>query len=364
MKDHIFIRILTFSVVSILIGVVIIPAVYGNEQIKDNIVINENETEYYAVIAACSNYEHIKLNIPKIPFLPIAEWKLKCLYNSLILSDNWKESNIVLLINEQANRSNIFSALDSMSKIVDSNDVFLFSWQGHGSEVYENISYGPIDEEDKTDEVICPYDCYRDDEGVLQNYITDDELDACFNKINASGMCLIFECCLSGGLTNNTIFENIELFNTDFREDLKNPKIGISNINQENRTIIMSTHPGYMGKASFIMGFPLTNALSKAFKKETADKDKNGYISAEEAFTWAKPRALTQSLFFWVATWGATYIENVLKNQSYPAITSAVQLLISYVVLQAYCFIKSKHFIVNFPNIIDEYDGELLLVKI
>jgi len=250
-----------------------------------------------------------------------------------------------------------------MSKTVDSNDVFLFSWQGHGSEVPENLSYGPIDEKDKTDEVICPYDCYRTDEGYLLNHITDDELEICFNKINASGMCLIFECCLSGGLANNTLFENIELFNSGFREELNTPKIGTSNINQKNRTIIMSTHPGYMGKASFLMGFPLTNALSKAFKRKTADKDNNGFISAEEAFTWAKPRALSQSLLFWGATWGATYIENVLQNQSYPAIRSAIQLIISYIVLQTYCFSRSKHFIINFPNIIDEYNGELLLVK-
>jgi len=56
MKYHLFIKILTISVISILIGVAIIPLVNGNEQINKKIVINENETEYDEVIAACSNY--------------------------------------------------------------------------------------------------------------------------------------------------------------------------------------------------------------------------------------------------------------------------------------------------------------------
>ena len=350
-------------IISIILLASILPILGSNATSKEIETQNQDEKNYYAVIAACSDYENDKLNIPKRPFSPISEKKLKCLYDSLIESDNWEEENIILLLNKNASRKNILSALDNMSKIVDSNDVFLFSWQGHGSEVFESTSYGPIDEEDGKDEIICPYDCYRHEGGYLLNYITDDELEACFDKINSSGMCLIFECCLSGGLVNSSRSEDIHLFSNDFREKLNNPDIGVSNINKNNRIIIMSTLPGYLGKASFINGFPLTNALSKAFKKETTDKDKNGFISVEEAFNWAKPRALSQSSFFWLANLGAIYIENVLQDKSYPAARAAIELFVSYLIVQSYCYKKSNHFIFNFPNIVDGYEGELLLVE-
>ena len=86
-------------------------------------------------------------------------------------------SHIKLLINKNATKSAILDALDWLRENTDSDDVILLSYQGHG-----NVSSHEFG--------IVPW------EG-MEGFITVDELDKKFDEINARGMCLIFDCCLS-----------------------------------------------------------------------------------------------------------------------------------------------------------------------
>jgi len=345
----------TIAVMLIMIGITIIPSVSSNISTNENKIQTDNETEYYAVIAACSEYKDNKLNIPKPPFIPISEQKLKCLYDSLIETENWNESNIILLLNKQATKQNITNALEEMTTLVGPNDIFLFSWQGHGSEALEDPFRGPIDEECGMDEVICPHDCYRNEKGYLVNYITDDELDKQFDQINTKGMCLIFECCLSGGLVN--INSNAS------DEDTNNLSIGPLDLDKDNKVVIMSTRPGVLGRATFLKGFPLTQALARSLKKQYSDKNKDGFISAEEAFSWAKPRAKIQSLFYWFSIWGLNCIIFKAGSIDYPVLKSTITTLMSLIILQSISYKKNNHYMYNRPNIIDGYEGDLQIVK-
>jgi len=334
---------LAVAIVALLIGVTTTSAITMNiskTKIEHEDPLNlsiEDDSEFYAVIVACSEYENKKMNIPKFPFPPIESWKLKAFYNSVISASNWKEENIILLVNDQATKENVLSALDEMANRVDSNDIFLFSWQGHGSEVPDEE---PFDEEDGTDEVICLWEINVDQEtNKFIGAITDDELNVHFSKINAKGMLLIFESCLSGGLAG-------EEFDVD----------------KENRIVIMSTLEDTIGKASFLVGFPITIGLAVAsnqkYRFHAEDKNDDGFISAEEIFNWARYFIFAELSAYWIATWLANILFDGQKP--YEAIVST---FINFCISQITAFVMSGHFMLNFPNMVDNYPGELKIIE-
>jgi hypothetical protein len=165
---------------------------------------NSSDPHYYAVIAACSQYENSNYSLPKKWLPAFSDEKLMVFYDSLLQSKNWEKNNIILLLNENATKNNITTALEYMAGIVRPEDYFLFSWSGHGTAV--NDTDGDEAQRypgDSLDEVICPYDMMKVNDAWI-NMITDDELGSYFSNITCKGMTLIFDCCLSGGMVNRT----------------------------------------------------------------------------------------------------------------------------------------------------------------
>lgn len=383
-------------VMIVMIGTIVAPCIDsrqistikndGNVDEENKITTNAGEIEYYAVIAACASYEHPEAN------LPIGEFKLKSLYRTLLLSSNWKESNIILLVNDHTNsplkysggatRANIIKALEEMAIKVDDNDVFLFSWQGHGSEVPDE----PLGDEgifDRFDEVICPYDCYRKPglSGDLANYITDDELGQLFSNIKGEGQFLIFESCLSGGLVSGGIFsidadgdgrinsEEANIYNEEMDPEFE-PDTNSDDVDGRGRVVLVSTLDGTLGRASWLTGFPMTVALSFAMKKSilggAKDKDNDGYISAEEAFKWARPRVFAQNGIMWMGIWTYFFvIEYEFQKETGEPDPWAAALAATKLVFSEFCYVQvvtllsSGHFMLNWPHMKDGYKSFL-----
>ncbi|MEF8879673.1 MAG: hypothetical protein V5A64_04710 [Candidatus Thermoplasmatota archaeon] len=339
-------KIFAFLTITILI-ITVIPTVSegtNEEKLFDNTCTN-NETEYYAIIAACSKYNDSRLNIPK--FLPsFADWKLKIFYNELIEAKNWKKENVILLLNEQATIKNITNAFDEMTNKVDEDDVFLFSWQGHGSKVQDtaNDTNIGLDENDKFDETIDPYNCYRNKNGVLHNYITDDELNEMFSKISADGQFIIFDCCYSGGII----------------EDLKNKK----------RVLVALTEEDNVGLADLFIGFPMTESLSIGLKdnlfEKQKDKNKNGFLSAEEIFNWSKPIVKTATRSWLIECFMINLlIARKTNTGGMKVFTSAFfSTVLGYITSQMVIYIRTGDFAKNSPHMVDRYEGELDLTEL
>ena len=253
-------------------------------------------------------------------------------------------------MNENATKENITGALESMAELVGPDDIFLFSWQGHGGDVEDDDGDEKIiNPQDEYDEVIYPHD--------TNSFIRDDELDFYFSKINAKGMCLIFDSCHSGGLIDR---------GNDLGRSVKNigeKEIGILDVNDENRVIIMSTLPNTIDRASFIFGSPLTLSLARAFNGKTKDKDQDGFISAEEAFKFARPRAIICSSLFWAGFWGSYYFFWLLSGTSYPGIKATLCFALIFFFGQFYTKTLTGHFFLNWPNMHDDYDGNLPITK-
>lgn len=188
---------------------------------KNQIEDENNEMTYYALIVGCSRYQNSLNNIPKIN--PFPDSSMKYVYNRLLNASNWEEENIFLLLNEDATKENIKNRFQFLSNKVTEQDVFVFSWMGHGT----YISDEDQDELDGYDEAICPYDTAWGENGV-ENLLIDDELDELFSEVTAKAQFIMFESCFSGGLVEDENQRNQSSY-------------GYLDCDADNRVVVMST---------------------------------------------------------------------------------------------------------------------------
>ena len=373
----------------------------GNKDLGTSLpCIEQNDTTYYALIVGCSIYEQEKYNIPKPPFNPISTEKMGLLKDSLLKARNWDEENVVFLLNEDATKKRILESLSELSHQITSDDVFFFSWSGHGSQIPDEDGDELLfNASDTHDEVICPYDTYLENETFF-NVISDDELEIYFSTIKAKGMCLLFDCCLSGGLSDMrsqsfTISKYpknscMKQFTTDFSRDVDGTQPGRIDVNDDTRVVIMSTRPDCIGRASFLTGFMLTTSMAAALSLDFADKNSDGFISAEEAFRVAKPLYALQSGMYWAGIWLSSYFlykNGILKisyhipiikhlyklpfmkslvelSEKYPGIFATINTIYNYVYLKEFSKELTGHTAENNANMNDLYSGDLPLIKL
>lgn len=231
---------------------------------KNQIEDENNEMTYYALIVGCSRYQNSLNNIPKIN--PFPDSSMKYVYNRLLNASNWEEENIFLLLNEDATKENIKNRFQFLSNKVTEQDVFVFSWMGHGT----YISDEDQDELDGYDEAICPYDTAWGENGV-ENLLIDDELDELFSEVTAKAQFIMFESCFSGGLVEDENQRNQSSY-------------GYLDCDADNRVVVMSTLPGKIGFGIQGVGWPMSYLFAEAFSEIKNDVNGDGWISAEEAF--------------------------------------------------------------------------------
>lgn len=315
---------------------------------------------YYAVIAACSRYENPKFNLPKFPAQPFSDKKLLTFPEALLQSENWRDGTVTVLINDNATRENILSALAAMAGLVGPDDYFLFSWSGHGTEVVDaDIDESRPDPDDIFDEAICPYDIARG-AYALNNVITDDELNRYFSAITCKGMTLIFDCCLSGGMVDaGSATGAAALFADRFAGRIRQAATG--DVNGSNRVVLMSTRPGYLERGIYLTGFPLMAGLAFACSNpKLSDTNNDGIVSAEEAFSIAKPLVHMQSSFMWLGVWLASFVDYHQEPGAF--FKSLLDTAFVYAAVQAVVKVINGHYVGNFPVLADGYSGELPLI--
>ncbi|HDN95736.1 MAG TPA: hypothetical protein ENG71_01540 [Thermoplasmatales archaeon] len=332
---------------------------------------SKKEANYYAIIVAIYDYNGTKadLDIPKEVALD--------LYNNLIKWRNWKEENVILLINENATHDAIINALDIIAKKVGKDDIFFFVYNGHGGEIEDENG----DEEDGYDEAIVTWELNK------SFYITDDLLEEKLSKINAKGMAIMLDCCLSGAFIENE---------SEFQKSLKDDLV------KKGRVILTSAYKDALALALTKWGTPCTKFLTYALKKEIGYKD--GKVSAEELFSFVK----TANFIFWISfielpsvmAWVGWCIKSFVSFQMrnflsmfitywlfgalpaslifvlneiffltiFPIIAPLVLLLLKLevvIIIAIYEiseYIKTNHWVIPFAQLFDGYEGELPLL--
>ncbi|UCH72562.1 MAG: caspase family protein [Thermoplasmatales archaeon] len=364
-KNIVYVGSISIIIISLLISSsTAVKITENNNETKPYFQLNETP-EYYAVIACCFRYKNSSYDI-----LDVAYTNEKILYDVLISSNNWKEENIILLLNENATKENITAALVEMSEQVGPNDIFLFSWRGHGGRIPDLDGDEKIyDSRDNYDEIICPYDM-KIVNYTFKNVFTDDELNNYFSDINSKGMCLIFDSCYSGGLVTKKL--------TGIKKILYGPKhntnksgINSHDVDGENRVVIMATPPekaqysnrfgsdiSIISSISSILYYHFfLNDSGVYYYLFNLINDEGSFISFEEIFKAAKVLYAIDNLVFWIKN-------PILAYYTYLTLFNNTKLALLYTtggMILVYLLIKLVG-LENKATIRDDFPGELPLI--
>jgi hypothetical protein len=191
----------------------------------------------------------------------------------ILKNHGWQEDNIKYLFEKQATKEEIFNTFQWLNESgEDQDDIVLFFLEGHGY----NYSHDnpPLDEPDGKDECYFPWD--EEANGwSWDTYIIDDELAEQFEKLKSKNIVIVVDTCHSAGMI-------------DGKNDLcKSGRVVLTscNINEASGPII--TRMRWLFPHYIIQSF-----------KERADKNKDHWVSAEEAFRYANLPTMIRSTIF------------------------------------------------------------------
>lgn len=222
--------------------------------------ISENE-EYWAILISVGFGNTNKY------YDNSAERNIEYMYKTLLTSDFWQEDHIKVLNGKNTTLFHIIKALRWLDHMDDSNDFSLIYYSGHGNYLHHKneklgfdipIDLPPFDEKDGCDEIIMT----RDYQKRLFSFMTDDLLNFLLDRLDSKGTVVLFDSCYSGGMSD-------------------------SNVKHKNdRVTLMSCRENEQAGGSWwrLFGSYLSEGL-----QGYADKNKDGFVSAEEAFYYASP---------------------------------------------------------------------------
>ncbi|MHC3129498.1 MAG: DNRLRE domain-containing protein [Candidatus Bathyarchaeota archaeon] len=244
---------------------------YNASSSTDLFVVTANERDSWAIIVGVGDYED-----NEILDLDYTDDDAIDLCNKL--REVWPEDHVKLLVDEDATKSNIESAIkDWLAPKETAESVVLFFFSGHGS---RGPDVAPYDETDGKDEYICPYDSLT---SSYANDIRDDTLDTWLDSLDSQNINVILHACYSGGFINKVTGKELSPSNLgdNFAKDLS----------KEGRVIITScteTEKSY--ESTTLQHGVFTYYLLEGLNNlELLDDNGDNKISTEEIFDYLAP---------------------------------------------------------------------------
>ena len=189
------------------------------------------------------------------------------LYNILI-NNGWNENNILYLKENQATKDEVLNVSNWLNDNGAGEDaLILFFVSMHGG---RKDDVEPLDEPDNLDEFLLAYKQEKS-----ENHILDDEFALMFEDIISKNLIIIFETCFSGGMIDG---------DNDLR---KSGRVVITSSREDE-----SSYPIFLIK-SWLFPYYLIKGL-----RGWADKNRDGLITAEEAFEFAQIRTRLRSTIY------------------------------------------------------------------
>ena len=116
----------------------------------------------------------------------------------LVSQFEFPQSDVKLLLDSEATKSNVMAGLKSLLTGAKAGDILVFTNSSHGTYVADATG-----DEPKYDEAICPYDC-------AETLIVDDELRDLFAKMPKDvHLAVISDSCFSGTVTRVALADAI-----------------------------------------------------------------------------------------------------------------------------------------------------------
>jgi len=248
-------KVIIFMMLVILLSSTFSISTYADK--IDKTVHNEPEleqpkdVEYYALIIGVEVFAGGNL----YPLEDKIDDDAISMYNLLLNSRNWKEKNIKIILNENATKDKIKDAIENwLGKVADENDVVLIYYTSHGWKT-------KLSERKYGNAYIFTYNHTRG--SGIETKITDKEFDLYVDKIKSKHIAIIFGSCYSGRMLA---------------------------LRQKGRVILA---PG--GRFFFcgvdeddsLGGGIFTHFVKQGFQG-VADLNNDGWVTAEEAFRYAR----------------------------------------------------------------------------
>ena len=231
----------------------------SDREAKTQIVIDG--TKYYALIIGVEKFE----NINATEYAHYIDDDAIAMYNMLNNSNNWKTSHIKLLLNENATKDNIRDNITEwLDDREDQDDVVLIYFSGHGWRM-------PFSHRKEGHAYIIPYD--SPDSHYCEGVITDKELDSWLDELESNKIVVILDSCYSGRMFS---------------------------LRQEGRVILAAGGKYILCPVdeSEELGHGIfTHFLLQGFNG-SADKNNDSWVSAEEAFHYARFPTFKYSFFY------------------------------------------------------------------
>ena len=230
-----------------------------DKEAKSQIVVDG--VEYYALIIGVERFA--EMNITQ--YAHYIDEDAIAIYDLLESSINWKSCHMRLLLNENATkrsiRDNITGWLDARE---DQDDVVLIYFCGHGYKI-------PLSQREKGHAHIVPYDA--PDWHYCDNVITDKELDSWLDELESNKIVVILDSCYSGKMLS---------------------------LRHEGRVVLAAGGKYFLCPVdeSEELGHSIfTYFLLQGFNG-SADKNNDGWVSAEEVFHYARFLTFRYSFFY------------------------------------------------------------------
>jgi hypothetical protein len=218
---------------------------------------SDGDTKYWAIIAGYGANPHQ---------IPCVNREIKKIV-PMLKRYNWNEEQMIVLQNEYARKEALMDTFDWLiTEGVDEDDVVLIFFSFHGSHKSDTI---PFDEPNNMDGFLVTFDFEYE---ILENGILDDEFGAALDKIPSKNVVVIVESCHAGEMIDGS-------------EDLcGDGRVILTSCTEEELSFflyrrVIGLFPYYIFKG--MSGF--------------ADRNHNGWISAEELFQYAEMRTIIQS---------------------------------------------------------------------
>ena len=223
----------------------------NNTLSTDSNTYKAEEIEFYALIIGVETFAGGNM----YPLEDKIDDDAVSMYNLLLNSSNWKEQNMKLLLNENATKDKIKDEIENwLGGLADENDIVLIYYASHGWKLkLRQRKYGHA--------MILTYN--ETDEHRLKDRITDKEFDSYVDKIKSKHIAIILGSCYSGRMLA---------------------------LRQKGRVLLAA------GGKHFFCGVDEDDSLGggifthfiKQGLEGVADLNNDGWVTAEEAFRYAK----------------------------------------------------------------------------
>ncbi|MCD6360850.1 MAG: DVUA0089 family protein, partial [Armatimonadetes bacterium] len=213
--------------------------------------------------------------------------------DALAAGENWDAGNIVVIVDRQATAANIWDALNTMAAQSDADDQCVFFFSGHGT---RDNDVPPLDEAGGLDEYLVETD--------MNSNIRDDELGEWAAGLATDNLLVVLCSCFSGGFIKGAAGakglgppEPGSVAANDFAADIyralaRRRRVRPLDVDDAGRGVVLTaadddeTCQESSELAHDVFNFYLLQGMAGP-----ADDNSDGWVTAEEMYAYAGPRA-------------------------------------------------------------------------